>query len=541
MGSWKDRAIPVGDSANENGHWRDRATVVDSGTPHAPNEDTRTIGEKLANIFSSHLYPKPEAEHTVSPEEFEKYKQGLPAALAGTAMMAAPIPGTTLGRIGLGAAGGGLIGALEPAGDMAERAKQAGKGALLGGAFTGAVEATAPLIGKASEWIGDKAKDFAEQKAFKALGPFKRQAAQNADEINQIGRTALDEGIIGWKPTSSQTIAERASEAVANKGGEIQALTDELSGLENQASYSGMPRTQIAENLKAKLIKNSEIPAVQERNAKVSQWIDDFVNSGEPNLSFQKLRQLKGDVKDLIKWDRLPQADIPLEEQFHRALYDELRSGEESGADAIEKAFYGNQSNRLQDLKSTYGDLKTAQRIAENRASSDTANRAIGLTDTISGGAGATVGAHVGGPVGAALGGAVGAVGNKLGRTYGNQVMAKAADATSKAFLSPTLLDLMKKSPAALPLLTKTLPGGGGALEAVSRQPAANEGKEAWDIHATVRENPAALGSYAPTLQNAASRGPTALSATHFVLQQTDPKYREKLNELQNSNEDIQP
>lgn len=50
-----------------------------------------------------------------------------------------------------------------------------------------------------------------------------------------------------------------------------------------------------------------------------------------------------------------------------------------------------------------------------------------------------------------------------------------------------------------------------------------------------LKTNPSALGSYASTLAQAASRGPTSLAATHFILQQTDPAYREKMSSLENS------
>lgn len=46
------------------------------------------------------------------------------------------------------------------------------------------------------------------------------------------------------------------------------------------------------------------------------------------------------------------------------------------------------------------------------------------------------------------------------------------------------------------------------------------------NIKTALATNPAALGKFAPTLQNAAQRGGNALSTTHYVLMQSSPEYR---------------
>ena len=93
--------------------------------------------------------------------------------------------------------------------------------------------------------------------------------------------------------------------------------------------------------------------------------------------------------------------------------------------------------------------------IAGDRAQREAANKAIGLTDTIAGGAGATTGAIIGhftglGPeAGALIGAPVAAAGNKLARTYGNQLVAVGADKAANA------LKAMPK----IPLATQANPG----------------------------------------------------------------------------------
>jgi hypothetical protein len=51
-------------------------------------------------------------------------------------------------------------------------------------------------------------------------------------------------------------------------------------------------------------------------------------------------------------------------------------------------------------------------------------------------------------------------------------------------------------------------------------------------VEQTLKSNPQVLGQYAETLTNAMNRGPQALAATHFILSQRDPNYREITNGL---------
>lgn len=395
------------------------------------------------------------------------------AAGAGIAARTAALGARTAGAMGqsflMGAAAnpGDTEGEVSPL-QLGDRAKNA----LMTSILSAPLHLGGEAVAAGGSYLGGKAKDLAEKLAYRALGPRKRFALQDADNVQDIGRAALDNGIVTKMPTNAEGLAERASEAVSKKGEELGAITDELSGLENQATSSGMPRKVVADNLRQKLIQPSEIPAVQERNAKMGQWIDEFENGGDPNLSFQKLRELKTAVggtsnkPGLIKWDRLPNADVPLEEQFHRALYTELKNGEDSGAQALEHVNFGPDSNRFQTAKDEFGNLKAAQRITDDKAGAEKANQILGLKDTIAGGVGAGIGAyageklggHEGMKVGAAIGGGVGAMGNKLARTYGSQVSARSADALSQLLMkAPELQALVAKNPAVLPVLAQRL------------------------------------------------------------------------------------
>jgi hypothetical protein len=46
------------------------------------------------------------------------------------------------------------------------------------------------------------------------------------------------------------------------------------------------------------------------------------------------------------------------------------------------------------------------------------------------------------------------------------------------------------------------------------------------------------LGPYAKVLADAAQRGPQAVTATHFLLSQRDPKYRDMVKKLEDNSGD---
>jgi hypothetical protein len=295
---------------------------------------------------------------------------------------------------------------------------------------------------------------------------------QNMDDVNAIGRTALDEGVVGGMPTNARGLAQRAEKAAGNAGSDLGVLTDELASNEASSAVPPTHRKGVADSLRKRLLVQSDVPAIQKRNQFYGDMIDDFERTGSPQMKFGDVRQTKMDVggtkeqEGLIKWNRLPTDTVPPEEQFHRALYTELKNAENQGAGAIDKAVNGESSSRFQDAKERFGNLDTARKIAENRAASQEANHFLGLKDTIHSAVGASIGAGLGyqvdgehgAKVGAGLGGAIGGLGSKLVHTYGNQVTATAANNFSKFLAnSPVLADAVRKNPAIAPMLMKSL------------------------------------------------------------------------------------
>lgn len=489
----------------------------------SPDEDT-------AKIKESFLSKHPEYTGDSGQEKLKSdYKANLPAAIAAGGSMLLPIPGTALARVAMAGGSGGTVGALEPAGSPMERLKNAGKGVGLGLALGTAGEGVAAGAGA----LGKKLASFAEKKAFKSLGPYQRQAIQNSDDINEIGRTLLKEGVVRKMPTSYEGLAARAESAQEIKGSDLERIVEALSQKEGIPSLS---RKEIASAIRSDLTAGKGIPGAGARNKKIGRLVSEFESAGEqrvplsaeddnleelrllygkpeaqsvavtppktisaelpppfsrdtptgmnagrqsqvrsdiqranlsaaneakfdpydslpevlvsaidkrgtPRLSLKDARALKQEVKKQINWNRLPGADVPIDEEVNRSLYTQLRKGEDDIATRLAEEGAIPNAAQFLDTKKTYGHLATAGAIAGRRGEKEFANRILGLTDYGTGAAGAAIGSkigamtggHAGAKVGAAVGGAGGALANKLARTYGNQVLASGSDSLSRA------------------------------------------------------------------------------------------------------------
>lgn len=156
-----------------------------------------------------------------------------------------------------------------------------------------------------------------------------------------------------------------------------------------------------------------------------------------------------------------------------------------------------------------------------------------------------------------AVGGVIGGAGGTAGAGI-NQVANKAGAAASGALTNAA--DELATNPAiraAAPGIGAAMGGGlGGVVGHATHIPGASlagvvAGKEflgpsiakavPWGldrISDVVRASPGAFGKFAAPLQAAAQRGGNSLAATHFILQQTNPDYRELMRKMQGIEDD---
>jgi hypothetical protein len=132
--------------------------------------------------------------------------------------------------------------------------------------------------------------------------------------------------------------------------------------------------------------------------------------------------------------------------------------------------------------KKVYGDMQTLKKGLDEAISQQQGNRLIGMMPGLFGIMGAGAGGAAAGGTGGMMGAGAGMIAGKLADVYGPGYTAAGAQ---------WLMDLLKKSPQS-------------------------------------------LGKYAGQLSQAAQRGGQALAVQHYVLQQQDPDYQKRIQELQN-------
>lgn len=213
-----------------------------------------------------------------------------------------------------------------------------------------------------------------------------------------------------------------------------------------------------AKEIAANLRRNPEIsalgktPGMESTASRVDTMLNTMENAGD-DLTLREAQALRRGIDKSINFNK-PVAEM---RGAQPALY-EARDAVRNRMNEIVNdyaASQGGEANQLLQANRRYNRVSDLDKAITDRVSREQANRMIGLTDTIAGGAGAGIGAfigekaggHEGAKAGAMIGAGIGAGANKLGRTYGNQVMASAAD----KILAP----LLAKSPALAALVQK--------------------------------------------------------------------------------------
>lgn len=373
------------------------------------------------------------------------------------------------GTVAKNAAAGAGVSALSNPGDvegvvnplqLGERIENAGIGAVTGGAL--------PVAGKIGRWGADKLRDSAATTAFMSLGPYARDIIQNTvsktskatgdlldrGEAKNIGRTLLDTKAITAIPRTFNQLTNRIGRMTEGRGKGLKAYTELL---DMSAPGVGRSRKSLSDEITQDLFNpNIDLAGVKKANASFARNAENFTRGGLPEganvadelLTFPNLRQKKIDTGKAINWDRLPGADIPLEEQFNRSAYKSLARAEDKAAEEIETLLFPKNVGKHKSMKKSYGNLKEATEIVKNRALREQVKRQI--ADSVIGGglAGSAALAYSDDPetrlAALALGAIAGPSGlGKFVRTGGRQMSAKAQDTVGKA-LNKTIKSLEK-------------------------------------------------------------------------------------------------
>lgn len=312
-----------------------------------------------------------------------------------------------------------------------------------------AAEGLAASVNPIQKFLNNKA----EKSAFKSLGPYSRdvlanykneQVAQKAVQdaiaagekpivsrgqtVNKIGRTLLDEGIVGGIPKSYETLAAEADAAKQVFGKRIGEIIEDVDKF-GQANNIGVDKAPIAHVLKERLIGRINVPGSSGENQLYNDLIGEFEKLGPKQLGIKEAQAMKTEIGNkYINWDAPKGTPVSPKELFYRSLYDELGKKIESVGNDLSKAANSEIHKEFLKAKNAYGGLSSSAKIANKRNAKEFANRFLSPSTIFTGGTGAAVGFGSGEGIGdrlkrAAVGSTAGLV-NSLGKNYGNQILA---------------------------------------------------------------------------------------------------------------------
>lgn len=352
------------------------------------------------------------------------------------------------------------------------------KGDVLGATKDTAIGAGIGYLGGklgdvASDYLAPKLGEIAENQSARAMGAERGTVKSlGADKVQAIGRYGLDNGIVTPLASTEDMLARNA--AVQSNAGK--AMGD-VYGQIDQAGASTFNPLDTAVAVDNKIGDFWRSPINKGETNQLENTLNSILmradQTGTNSIPLSAAQELKEELGKVANWKNT--LNVTDKEQMARSAYgvvsDALDSAADSGSKTIGK---DGLLKTLQDARATYSGSKGADTLLQNKQARELGNKMFGITDTI-----AAAGGAVFGPAGA-----VGVVATKkLAERYG-----AATSASTANFLSQVL-----------------------------------------------EKNPQVLGKWAGPLANAAKRGQNALNASDYVLQQTDPAYRAKRAELNNS------
>lgn len=268
---------------------------------------------------------------------------------------------------------------------------------------------------------------LANTSAFKALGPYAKAARQYlpGGKAEEIGKTMLDEGVVGGLPTSFKGVSERAATAKQAAGEDVGATLQKLA---NEESAPAIKRGEIAAQMREKLLdpNHGDVASIQARNDSISKLIQHFENGGEESLPILEAELKKRAVDKNINWMRLPTDDVPVGEEVDKALRGQLANKVEQRASEINPET----ATGFKNAKDRYDNLSKAHDITKQRSAHELAKQLLAP------GIGGTVGFSHGNTleerIKNMLYGVAGGSALRAGQLYGPQLVAPAARAASK-------------------------------------------------------------------------------------------------------------
>lgn len=357
------------------------------------------------------------------------------------------------------------------------------------GVIQGAQKYAMPLVQKAAQGAKDWLGETAAMRALKASGyigkDLKAQFRRDAGPLIDRGQALLDEGVVS-AGASKATVAERAAAAQEKYGdaiGKVLDAADTTGSKFSMGSFVARARKEILDPLLGD-------PAVRPQAEQLAGLLDEYAALPVGTIGFKRANEMKGNLQETINWGNGwndAKANIPneLKMKLQRIFLEEVD-------DQLGAAFgrqMGGAGARVRDvfkqIKIRYGHMADAADKARMGQARELGNGPVSATDYLAGLGGMAASAATGNltPLAVAAGGAFA---NKVARERGSSTAAALTNRLSQSQMLQRL----------------------------------------------IATNPQALGRFSGPLIQASSAGADRLAATHFVLAQQEPDYREMMANL---------
>ena len=385
-------------------------------------------------------------------------------------------------RVGSSIATGFGLGAVSNPGDTEGVVSPLqGQERLTNAAMGGAFGAGGQLLGEGFAKVGNVIKNspatlskFSNLVGFKSIGAgkpdFKKAFGTNSPE--DVGETLIRLGVI--KPGASvqdmlpeiQAIKKatgqelgaiyKNSTAFVNDASGVSKLSTHNKFLLKQTQLSGDKLSKIAETRITKEFKNSlDNSQVKDRVVGI---FENLKNAGD-DIQITDMHEMIRNLDDSINWSQKAQEATVIQDQL-RSVRNVLSRSLKNRVDAVGRAIgKPDQIKALKELNKQYGQMATAERVAQSKITQENANRFFSLTDYIvGGGSGAAMADGDTSPEGLvkkAIYGFAGAVANKGMRKYSLPMVASSAKKMSELMQRPAtfakfgepLIEAAKRSP----------------------------------------------------------------------------------------------
>lgn len=319
------------------------------------------------------------------------------------------------------------------------------KGAAIGGALGGVATVAAPYVGKLANKAGEKMKGSAERYAARALGAERATVKKiGADKIQEVGRHALDEGILSPLASTDDMIAR--NEAVKASGaGKMKEVYNQI----DEAGASNFNPLEVATKVEDKIGGFYRSPINKGETNQLENTLESILmrsdKSGAKNIPLKAAQELKQELGKVANWKN--NLNITDKEQMARDAYKVVSSAiddaAESGAKSIGK---DGLEETLKAGKALYSKSKSAEELLNNKHAREQGNKLLGITDWSLLGGGAAGGLVTGG---ASVLPTMAAVAAKKGlERFGSQNAALLLDKTGKALVgSPKIAEAISRNP----------------------------------------------------------------------------------------------